>query len=364
MSSVDRFRAFPLPALRDSELTNSGFDVLVAKCQFHNDTGSKYWEKRATVKMLAQYTSLSEGRIRELLPDLSALGYLSFERHGQQIVNIQWGDREDVQDSVKRRDVWVRLPILVLEDTSLKPHQRRAYLAIVHYAFEHGEPFYLSARVLGGLVGVEYQTAAKTLKSLRDRGLVDYHQAREGDPVSPMFLPPMEDVYPNAEAAKEANERTRSATDKTKGTAATPEGKTMHAKSLVDTFHNRVLQANAELPDSSSRTTAGLVHRKALGQNISSWIRDDRVPPYVVREMIEVFVEDTRLLMRPKPAWKTFINRRATLEQQARRRLGAEYETTVVAPSTPDLGWSESAEMQKARLEELRQRAMKHRTED
>ena len=39
MSDTTRFRSFPLPALRDKELSNPEFDVLVAKCHFHNDTG-------------------------------------------------------------------------------------------------------------------------------------------------------------------------------------------------------------------------------------------------------------------------------------------------------------------------------------
>ena len=133
---------------------------------------------------------------------------------------------------------------------------------------------------------------------------------------------------------------------------------------LTYILKHRIREVGRDNPAVDGWVQAGAVVEGPVRKNIALWLREDGVPPRVVREMIEVFVEDTRLLAREGQAWKTFLNRRATLEEKARRRLGAEHETTVVGSSTPDLGWSESAEIQKARLKELRQRAMKHRTED
>lgn len=67
---------------------------------------------------------------------------------------------------------------------------------------------------------------------------------------------------------------------------------------------------------------AGAVSHTPLRAAIARWMREDRVEPEVIREMIEVFVEEQRLLEQPFPAWKTFIRHRAQLESDARRRLG------------------------------------------
>lgn len=67
---------------------------------------------------------------------------------------------------------------------------------------------------------------------------------------------------------------------------------------------------------------AGAVSHTPLRAAIARWMREDRVEPEVIREMIEVFVEEQRLLEQPFPAWKTFIRHRARLESDARRRLG------------------------------------------
>ena len=316
VTNTARFRSFPLPAMLDKELSNPEFDVLVAKCHFHNDFGPKYWEKPATVRMLAKYTSYSERRIREVLPRLVELGYLSFERSAQKIVDIRWGAREDIQKSVQRREgcVWVRLPVLILEDTALRPHERRAYLAIVNYSFRHEESFYLSSRKLGELLGVGYQTAARTLKSLRDRGLVGYLPARNGDSVSRMFHSPIEVAYPDAEHDDPKPRKSPS------------------TKDLLDLFEEKYHQALGS-DRAKGWTKSGALNRGRLGSHIKRWIKKDGVSPEVVAAMIQIFFESDSRFIRSgrEEVWKQFINSNAVLEQWAKNRT----------KNWDDLGWDD-----------------------
>lgn len=76
----------------------------------------------------------------------------------------------------------------------------------------------------------------------------------------------------------------------------------------------------------------GSVNHKALASNFAQWIREGTDPAFI-REMIEVFVKDRRMLADGDVAWKVFVNRRALLARRAHNRVRSQ------APD--DLGWND-----------------------
>lgn len=76
----------------------------------------------------------------------------------------------------------------------------------------------------------------------------------------------------------------------------------------------------------------GAVNHRALATNISRWITEGS-SPLLIREMIEVFVKDRRMLADGDVAWKVFVNRRALLARRAHNRVRSQ------APD--DLGWND-----------------------
>lgn len=104
----------------------------------------------------------------------------------------------------------------------------------------------------------------------------------------------------------------------------------------------RIREAGRSDPNANSWVKAGAVSQDPTRKQIAAWMRDDGVEPRIIREMIEVFVSDPRLLNQPLPAWKTFVNQRARLESAARRRLGGfASRRRSVESETEDLTWGD-----------------------
>lgn len=100
----------------------------------------------------------------------------------------------------------------------------------------------------------------------------------------------------------------------------------LNSNDLAHLFRHRL----QEQDDWASRVPGNVSHIP-LAKNIASWIREG-TSPAVIREMIEAFVHDPKLLAEGDLAWKVFVNRRAVLASRAYR--------TVVLHSD-DLGWGE-----------------------